>query len=75
MVPTLEEIKTGLQSLSEAERRDLQHLLDVLEVVNDPDHPRRSNEAMRRMDAGDKVSLEGFIRANASPEVLKLLGE
>lgn len=75
MALTLEELKAGMATLSPAELADLQEHLDVLAVANAPDYQHRVNAAMRAMDAGDKVSLMGFIRDHASPETQKLLAE
>lgn len=69
----MEQIKAGLRVLSVEERADVQEYLDILSVVTRPGYQREIDEAMQAMDAGDKVSLREFIRANGSPEAIKLL--
>lgn len=65
---TMPELKNEIAALSEDERYEVQAFLLHLARVNDPEHRRRLAEEIDRMDQGDKVSLDQFIRDNLAPE-------
>lgn len=58
------EIKSELQGLSRAERLSLEEYLKILNHLDDPAVRERVNAAMKRMDAGQKVSQEEVMAAH-----------
>lgn len=68
MAMTLPELKAAVATLTADERLDLYAYLLHLERVNDPEHRREMAERIDRMDQGDRVSLDEFIRANLPAE-------
>ena len=63
---TLAEIQREVVALSESDRVALKAFLLHLGRVNDPENRRDLGERMRSIEAGNKVSLDDFIRLNAS---------
>ena len=65
---SLAEMKEKLQTLSLADRLSLEEYLHVLNRIDDPEVQREVNEAMARMDAGQKVTSAELGRLLAEQE-------
>ena len=65
----LDEVKEAVQHLSVSEREQLREYVAHLVRLDDPEYLRALSEASERMAAGDRVSMDEFIRENAGPEM------
>ena len=68
-ITQLEEIKAAVQHLSVLERDQLREYVAHLVRLDDPEYLRALSEASERMAAGDRVTMDEFIRENAGPEM------